>query len=351
MFLLLASLLQAPLTEQETRDLGSLVEALDAERIEDREEAWRKLRGFGPRALPFLKESLKTAGTNLRAELVALIDALSTVELSAVLDRVRAAADAPGKGAEGEVWALLEKLLNKVSAATHQGMDLPTRWAAHKVQVSKDARVAHLRDSILLVDGCARISHAHNSIIVATGAVSIGHATRVLVLAGPYLSVGFTDIRSDEDEKAVGGSLLLGGSRLRVSHAAGALCGAPEGVRISHANQVMTVNSNGVEFGHSKGGGSVTIPGVALGGPAKNPLEGRIEVTASVEDEGKGGHVLVRVPGLPGEYSVREGDELKEPSGKPFPGTEGWKLIMADRHFALFGDGKSYAGFPLKKPE
>lgn len=352
MSLLLAVLVQAPsLSEQETRDLGRLVERLDAERVEDREEARQKVRGFGSRALPFLQDALKKAGTvNLRAELSAIIEALSTVELSQILDRVRAAVEAPGKGAEAEVRGLLERLLGKVSKAAGHALELPTPWEPGKVQVSKDATVAHLSDSILLVDGRARVSHATNSIIIATGPVTVGHGTRFLVIAGPYLSVGFADIHPRE--RGEGGkerkSLLLCGSWLSMSHAADILCGAPEAVRISHAQGVTTLNSPRVEFSHSKGGGSLTIAGVALGPSPKNPLEGRIELTASVPDAGKG-HVLVRVPGLPGEYAVREGAELKDPSGKAFPGTEGWTLILSDRDFSLFGNGKAYAGFPLKK--
>lgn len=254
----------------------------------------------------------------------------------------------------------LARLLDQVKQATKRdGLRLPVTFgqvAARQAGphthgalcVLQGGSVAHARESIFLVDGNLRISHAQDCVIVARGAVAIAHGRGNMVLAGHYVHTSHDgDFREPR-----GGSLLMSGSVLDVSHSHGSVCFAPRGIRVSFATGSTFLNSPNLRISHDKGCAKIADAKLPLAPSVKeDSLSGKLKVRQIVppDDAGQGAMVVLEQGGV--EVVVRPGSEITDGRGKVVPEFAGWRLSFVEDGFALFSKGREDASVHWKKPE
>lgn len=274
------------------------------------------------------------------------------VSLEAILKQVsRASASRDwrrGDWNHAGLEASLEKLLDCVQAAGKRPrMNLPAtfqdvrigngnRRLTGAIEVVKGGSFSFVDKSILLIDGAADVSSANDSVIIATGGVQVSHGKRNVVLAGYY-------IEAPGDMN----SLLLSGSVLKMAHAKGSICAAPTFLESAHANDVVFLNSKHRNVRNTTACREVETKRIDLGlSPRKNALERLIRVTdiqPPKNRQGGSAHVRLRQSGE--EHVAHVGKEIKSGQGRLVPDLEGWRLCLAGEIYALFTDGKEFAGF------
>lgn len=358
------------LSADERESVEALIRRLGSGRVEERAEARQRLENLGERAVPFLKAARKCArGEEVRSSLAVVISRLTAFRLDDLMERVRIAAssdDWTKKGwTDGRLERALDTLLQKLGTAVGGfDVELPVDFenavanqdqgpfALRKggaLRVMRSGEIGYVSKAILLVDGSVRIGFADNCIILATGAVEVAHGSRNFILAGCYIEVSHDGSQLRRPEVVRGkGSVLLSGSALHVAHAYGAVCGAPDIVWISHATKATFVNTPRRDVGHEDGTLLRKAEGLVLtwkGAPGKAALKDRLRITLLVDSDRGGRLALFRTKEGGGEYVVREGNELRDPSGKVLAGLEGWKLVFVTREYALFEGKEGLAAF------
>ena len=236
---------------------------------------------------------------------------------------------------ESHLKALLDEA-NAVRAADGDELKLPITFSAVKPGVGRvppfvknslwvlsdvdlahfdNGQLPHARGSILLADGDLKIAHAHDCIIIARGTVTISHTRHCVVVAGGAADTGHVrhslvvargnidldpkdsvvstpgDVKIAFSERSVvvaggkivvshdnlgrdgvGGSRLMSGSGVQVSHARGSTLSAPQVHITGSATEVTFVNCSKIDAPNREGckelrnvGDTASIQGNAVG--------------------------------------------------------------------------------------
>ncbi len=139
----------------------------------------------------------------------------------------------------------------------------------------------------------------------------------------------------------------MSGGVLDISSAYGTICCGLDRVLLSHSDQgTVVLNSPRRETSPSTKYEAIDAPQVPFTrNAAKNPLEGKLDITQVVP--GSTGLLVVQRGGV--EYVVRPGAVVTDERGQPLAGLENWKLNFLGRNYALFANGRQYAGFYVKR--
>jgi hypothetical protein len=253
---------------------------------------------------------------------------------------------------------------DKVKPAIAQpGLALGTQQAA--LHVVKDGKFSFLRQSIVLADGSVEASLAEGCIIIARGAVTLSSSQNNLIVGGHFVSVssdrpnsirvaaplpipnGPAPAAPPAAEGANQTSVIFSAGILDINMAYGTICCGLDRVVLSYTQQgAMVLNSPNREAGVSARFEAIGAPQVPFTrNVAKNPLEGKLEITQVVP--GTTGHLIVQRGGV--EYVIRPGATATDERGQPLTGMENWKLNFLGRNYALFANGRQYAGFYAKR--
>jgi hypothetical protein len=253
-------------------------------------------------------------------------------------------------------------------AADQQGI----AGQASGLYVVKDGQFSILRQSIVLADGSVDISMAEGCIIIARGAVTMSTSQKNIVLAGQFAGINYDRSTNNVARAALpvaidarvqpGGvapaapaapqpaetvSLLMSAGILDVSTAYGPICCGLERLVVSYADaSTVFLNSPQREFNSSNKVEVLDAPQVPFQRrQVKNPLEGKVNITQIVS--GTSGMVVFQRGGM--EYVLRPGSAIFDEGGKVVPGLENWTLGFLGRNYALFANGRQYAGFFVKR--
>jgi hypothetical protein len=327
-----------------------------------REQAQKKLFEMGQRAEPLLKAATESRNVEIadRAKVVLQRFELERFTFDAILESVHRAAEQWRKPdwkdplLETAVIRLVEQVREgtgranvRLPAAFDQverrdGRDLGT-FAEGGFYALTGGSITRVNRSILLIDGSLRISFAEDCLIIARGAVEISHGRRNVVLAGQYIRCGF-----DGDPRTGGGSLLMSGSALHVSHCNGSVCFAPH-MRISHATETVFLNSPKMDVSHEQGCSVMNAKLPAAPREKPNPLAGKLKIRQIVkpDDSNEGAMVILQTNGV--ELVLRPGAAISDNQGKPIPELAGWTLSVVADGLALFTKGREDACFHINK--
>jgi hypothetical protein len=216
--------------------------------------------------------------------------------------------------------------------------------------------VPHAQQSVLLIDGSVDISHATNCVIIATGGVTISHSNACVVIAGEFVSISmdgsgfnFGAPRAGETPRR---SLVMSGGPLHMSHAQGTVRYSPL-AQSNWGSDCVLVNSklvghNMAGFGPNKP--STEVNHVKLGIVPRampNRIANQLNIKQTVDGgDSTPGFVIVEQQGV--ETVLRPDKEICDNQGQPIPALAGWKLQFVARNYALFSNGKEYAGFAVE---
>lgn len=272
----------------------------------------------------------------------------------------------------------LDNLLKEVKqAAKKEELKLPVSFDSIKpvtdpqgaamqqsgLYVVKDGHFSMLRQSIVLADGSVDISMAEGCIIIARGAVTMSTSQRNIVLAGQFASINYDRSNNNAVRMAIpvpgaagpapaqpaatDTSLLMSAGVLDITSAYGTICCGLERLLVSYADQgAVFLNSAHREVNTPNKVEVVDAPQVPFQRRAtKNPLEGKVTITQIVA--GAAGMAVFQRGSV--EYVLRPGSAIFDEHGQTVPGLENWTLGFLGRNYALFANGRQYAGFFVKR--
>ena len=231
--------------------------------------------------------------------------------------------------------------------------------APNTLRVGEDVNVTRGARSIILAGGNVEVAFAEGCVIVAGGAVRVAHGKSNVIVAGHYVHVshdGNHAFGRGGPGPAVGrragdgpqGSVLVCGGVVDVSHATGTICSAPTLVQVAHARHVTFLNAPNVQVSHQQDSKQVQVDKLPLAPTEKpNPIAGKIKITQLMAEGGPRKAAVLDHGGV--EVVVRPGGEIRDGAGNPPPGLEGWKLSFVGDEFALFSNGRDYAGFVVPR--
>jgi hypothetical protein len=245
--------------------------------------------------------------------------------------------------------------------------------AQDNLLVVKDGKFSSLRHSIVLADGSVEALIAENCLIIARGAVSLSSSRTNVIVSGQFVGVAH-DLSVPPVRAFVGNvpvpaapaapppgavSVIFSAGILDMEAAYGTICCGLERVTVTRASQgAVVLNSPQRDFGQTSRFEAIDAPQVPFTRAAgKNPLEGKLDITQVVPGSlvpdmipGQGateGHLIVRRGVV--EYVVRPGAAVTDERGQPLAGLENWTLSFLGRNYALFSNGRQYAGFSVKR--
>lgn len=377
---------QAEPTAELTAKIARAIQDLGADAFETRNAAQAELQKIGLPAEQAVTAAARSPDPEIagRARIVLaelarkkLDVELEKVTWATVLERVKHHASNDDWKKPGFADSLLEQAVEKVIDQANKGakadrVQLPVRFADVTAAEPGVRRGLGPREgtgqlvcgqgslefgrgerSIFLVDGSVRVAYANNCLIIARGAVNISHGSGNVVLAGQFIDISHEgSARRARDPAAAdpgrGWSLILSGGILRISHASGAICSAPEEVSVG-ADECIFLNCT-PRGDFTRRGNNQVIEKVSLQLQpiaTPNPIRDRLQITQVVDRGDSAGFIVVEHNGV--EVVVRQGSELKDNLGQPVPGLAGWKLAFAATGYALLSNGKEDAGFVVTK--
>ena len=99
---------------------------------------------------------------------------------------------------------------------------------------------------------------------------------------------------------------------------------------------------------HQQNSQQVVVDNLPLAPREKpNLIAGRIKITLLIAGDGPRKAAVLDHGGV--ELVVRPGADIRDAAGNPLPGLDGWKLSFVGDEFALFSNGRDYAGFVVPR--
>jgi hypothetical protein len=174
--------------------------------------------------------------------------------------------------------------------------------------------------------------------------VSFDRPNRVVPAAPAAVANGAAPAAAPSAEDT---SVLLSGGILDINSAYGTICCGLERVVLSYAREgTILLNSPHRELSTSARCDTLEAPQLPFTRKAaKNLLEDKLDITQVIP--GAAGLLVVQRGGV--EYVVRPGAAVTDERGQPLAGLEDWRLDFLGRNYALFANGRQYAGFYVKR--
>jgi hypothetical protein len=196
--------------------------------------------------------------------------------------------------------------------------------------------VTSLRNSVAVFDVGGQCTSINNSIIVAWGVVDVSSCTNSIIIAGADVSVS-----------SVRNSVILSGGRIDVNSCQKSVLGSGETLRATFPRDGTIVVNTKFEPGALDMAALVEVPGLVLRDKPlmERLLDDKMQVTYL-----SNAFMLFRLPGQPGEYVVRTGNELLDPLGKQLPGLEGWKVQRLSARFAMLKNEEERTFLRMPRP-
>ena len=153
-------------------------------------------------------------------------------------------------------------------------------WVLHGPDLAHfdNDQLPHANGSIILADGDLKVSHANDCIIIARGAVTVGHTRRCVVVAGGAADAGHAqhslvvargDIDLDPKESVVStpGDVKIAFSERSVVVAGGKIVVAHDNPSRDGAGGSRLVSGSGIQVSHARGS-TLSAPEVRITGSA-----------------------------------------------------------------------------------
>ncbi|MEZ6055946.1 MAG: hypothetical protein R3C01_04510 [Planctomycetaceae bacterium] len=214
--------------------------------------------------------------------------------------------------------------------------------------VTKRGKVSHAHNSIILADESIDISHARNCLIIARGAVDVGHGGGNVIIAGHFIHSSHDGQPDPRDPEGAGGSVLLSGSNVDVSHANDTITCAPLAATMSFATNCIFINTPNRNISHERDSTYLTDKSRRLPTVLPKPqLIDKLIITKIVppDDAGNGAQVATKQAGV--ETIIRIGDAVPSATAE----LEGWELVFIGDGFALFAKDGQYASAYMDPPK
>lgn len=226
-----------------------------------------------------------------------------------------------------------------------------------RLHVVKDANLRHPCCSLVLADSQVSIDFAENCIIIARGAVHVRSSKNSIILAGHYVEASDCATRQPFSRHEwtaampLTTNLIMSGDVLHVSSAERCICCGLNGLEFTWRPDTETIALNSPPFAvkhfFPREDEPVEIKTIRAPrlpfSPTLKPtrLDRKLQL---VDTERR--CVVVRELGV--EYRLQSGAPVTDAKGRPFPGLEEWKLSYVGVDYALFTDGRQFAGSRVK---
>lgn len=207
-----------------------------------------------------------------------------------------------------------------------------------RLHVVKDAKLPYPISSLVLAEGNLHIARAEDCVIIARGAVCIGNSRNCVILAGHYLQL-YVDTQDLLPTQSTV-NLLMSGDLLRVTGLSRSICCGMKRIEIGGVDAGLTVlNSPPVVIKDKTPIRTIDAPHLPFqAAPERDPLAGKLQIVQLLT-----GRIAVRETGY--EYELRVGSPLNDAKGRPIRGLEGWTLNFITADYALFSNGRRWAGY------
>lgn len=220
-------------------------------------------------------------------------------------------------------------------------------------------KASYSDQEVLLIDGSVHLGMASNSIIIATGGVNIGHCRGCIVIAGEFVRTeheGMSSVERPRNGQEVRRRSLVMSGGPSQGGGTGSVRYSPFPTR--YGTDLVLVNSRFERLPLAaplRGAPPVIVENVKLAIVPKampNKLKDRLKIKQVYEEQGPSSPAFLILDQGGVETILRSGVEIRDNYGKPIPALAGWKLELISEHasedYALFSNGKEYAGFVLE---
>lgn len=339
-------------------EIARLVKQLDAEEFGDREAAGAALLKLGEAAKEAVKKAIessesaevRTRGAQLLKQFRIQELKRSAFKLDAVYQLARDVSD--GKAKAEELEPLIDRILEviaatdpaaakttpvKISACRPVALTEPS--AGGELYLGQPIHPSALGSTVIL-DAGGRISQASNSLIIAWGVVDMVSASNSIIIAGSDVSIN-----------SARNTLILTGGNLTIATAFNSSLGAGEPLtQGSFSERCYLLNTKAPEARPGARAGEAVELKVADLILREKPVMEELLAEKLTPTLMSFSLMLFKVPGQPGEFVARPGNELLDPFGKPIAGLEGWKTDLTAYRFATLSRDKQRTLVRFKRP-